>query len=382
MAGSLRYIQVEEVTTIDPMAPMVAPGPPLPAEQPRARPRWPRWPVAILVVLLLVVATSSISLPYYAVAPGSARQVNDVIRVPKDRAFPPRGEILMATVSVRRVRAVDAVAGWLDSDTDVVPEEQILGSTPRKQYSRQNRELMDDSKQTASVVALRQLGFPVNEHGTGALVSAVERGSPADGRLAPGEVIVSVDGRSTPLASQAVDAIRARKPGETARLEVKAPAGASRVEHVVLASNPNREGGFLGVLVRTKDQRFDFPFDVKIESGDVGGPSAGLAYTLGVLDSVTAGELTGGKKVAVTGTIELDGKVGNVGGVAQKTAAVRAADADYFLVPPDEFGEATAHAGGDLKVVKVSSLSEAIGALAGLGGDVSALGTSPGGTRG
>ncbi len=381
MAGSLRHRQVPEVT-IDPMEPMVAPGPPVPAEQPPARPRWRRWPVVVLVLLLLLVAASSISLPYYAVAPGSARQVNDLIRVPKDRAFPPRGEILMATVSLRRARAVEAVAGWLDSDTDVVPQEQILGSTPREQYSRQNRELMDDSKQTATVVALRHLGYPVTEHGTGALVSGVERGSPADGRLAPGEAIVSVDGQPTPLASQAVNAIRARKPGETARLEVMAPTGAVRVEQVVLGPNPHREGGFLGVLVRTRDQRFDFPFDVKIESGDVGGPSAGLAYTLGVLDSVTAGELTGGKKVAATGTMELDGKVGNVGGVAQKTAAVRAAGAQYFLVPADEFGEATSHAGNELKVVKVSSLAEAIAALAGLGGDVTALASPTGGTPG
>ncbi len=377
MAGSLQYRQVEEVTTIDPM---VVPDPPASAEQRRARPRWPRWPIIVLVVLLLLVAASSITLPYYAVAPGSARQVNDLIRVPKERAFPPRGQILMATVSLRPVRIPEAVAGWLDSDIDVVPEDQILGSTPRNQYSRQNRSLMDDSKQTASVVALRHLGYPVTESGTGAVVSAVERGSPADGRVSPGDVITSVDGRPTMLASQTVEAIRARKRGDAVRLEIKNPAGATRVERVVLGSNPHRPGGFLGVFVRTKDQRFDFPFDVKIESGDVGGPSAGLAYALGVLDSLTAGEVTGGKKVAATGTIELDGKVGNVGGIAQKTAAVRAAGADYLLVPGDEFGEARAHAGGELDVIKVSSLSEAIAALGGLGGDVSALADRPGGT--
>jgi PDZ domain-containing protein len=379
MAGSLRYRNVEEVTTIEPM---VVPEPPPPAHQRTARPRWPRWPLVVLILLIVLVAASSISLPYYAVAPGSARQVNDLIRVPKEKSYPPQGRILMATVSLRPVRLPDAVVGWLDSDTDVVPEEQILGSTPRNQYSRQNRALMDDSKQAASVVALRHLGYPVPESGTGALVVAVERGSPADGRVSPDDVITGVDGRPTPLATQAVEAIRAHKPGDTVRLEVKNPAGATRVEQVVLASRPNRPGGFLGVFVRTKDQRFDFPFDVKIESGEVGGPSAGLAYTLAVLDSLTAGELTGGKKVAATGTIELDGSVGNVGGVPQKTAAVRAAGAKYLLVPAGEFGEARSHAGKDLEVIKVASLSEAIAALAGLGGDVSAVGSPRGGTRG
>ncbi|MDP8992024.1 MAG: PDZ domain-containing protein [Actinomycetota bacterium] len=353
---------------------MVAPGPPpSPGGAAPAGLRRRRWPAVLVVVLLLLLIATFLPIPYYAVAPGSARQVNDLIRTPAERSVPPRGRVLMATVSLRKLTPVDALVGWLDGETEVVAEEEILGSTSREEFSRQNRELMEESKQAATVVALRQLGYAVPEHGTGALVVDVEKGSPADGRLAPDEVVIAVDGRPTPLASQAVSTIRARKPGETVRLDVRGRQGATRREQVVLTRNPKREGGFLGVFVVTKDQRFDFPFDVRIESGDIGGPSAGLAYTLGILDSLTVGELTAGKKVAATGTMEMDGTVGEVGGVAQKTAAVRSSGVDYFLVPPGEYDEAKAHAGDDLEVVKVSSVSEAVAALAGLGGEARAL---------
>ena len=368
------------MTTIEPM---VVPGPP-PSEGQPVPPgrRWRLWPAVLISVLLLLLLASVVPLPYYAVAPGSARQVNDLVRVPKDKAFPPRGKIYLATVALKRARTTDALVGWLDAETDVVPQAEVLGSTPPDQLRRQNRALMDDSKQTATVVALRQLGFPVAEHGTGALVVAAEEGSPADGRLAPDDVIIAIDGQPTSLASHAVTAIRARRPGDSVRLDVRARHGAARREQVTLKAHPDRQGGFLGVLLRTKDQRFDFPFEVKIESGEIGGPSAGLAYTLGILDSLTTGELTGAKKVAATGTIEIDGTVGNVGGVAQKTAAVRSAGADYFLVPADEFEEAVSHAGKELKVMKVSSITEAVTVLEGLGGDVDPRGSRRPGTRG
>lgn len=381
MAGSPLYRgETAEVSTI---GSMVVPGSQSPAgSPPPPRRRWPRWPIPVTVGVLFLFAVSFFTLPYYTVAPGSARQVNDLVRVPKDRAFPARGRIYLATVSLRRATPVEALAGWLDGDTDVVPEERILSSVPRGQFSRVNRQLMDESKQVASVVALRHLGHPVPEHGNGALVVGVEKDAPAAGHLAPDEVINSVDGRPTTLGSQAVELIRAHKPGESVRLEVRSAQGVPRVEQVTLGANPRRPGGYLGVFVETKDQRFDFPFEVKIESEDIGGPSAGLAYTLGILDHLTTGELTGGKKVAATGTIEIDGKVGNVGGVAQKTAAVRSAGAEYFLVPPDEYAEAAAHAGNELKVMKAASLAEAVAALGTLGGDVSALAAPRGGAHG
>jgi len=124
------------------------------------------------------------------------------------------------------------------------------------------------------------------------------------------------------------------------------------------------------VNLGTKQHSFDLPFDVKIDTRGIGGPSAGLAFTLAIIDELTPGELTGGKNVAVTGTIDIDGTVGEVGGVVQKTAAVRNAGARLFLVPPGEFADASKHAGKNLKVVKVTTLADALKALADNGGEI------------
>lgn len=380
MAGCARETLITHMDTIDPM---LVPAPlswePVP-EPPRRR--WLLWGIPAALALLLMVGAVQLTLPYYALAPGSARQVNDLIRVPEDRSFPPRGRVLLSTVSLSQVNALEAFFGWLDPDTDVLPEDQVLGTTSRGQFTEQNLQLMDDSKQVAVVVALRRLGYTVPEQGKGALLVRIEEDSPAHGRLAQGEVITGVDGRPASLSQEVVQGIRSHKPGEAVRLDVLGLDGATRVEEIRLGRRPDSTQGFLGVLLRTKEQKFDFPFDVGIDSGTIGGPSAGLAFTLGVIDTLSTGELTGSKRVAVTGTIEIDGTVGDVGGVAQKTAAVRAAGAQVFLVPKGEFVEAKKHAGRSLEVVKVETLDQAIAALARLGGDVSALGKAPAGTPG
>lgn len=312
-----------------------------------------------------------IEIPYYAVAPGTARQVNDLIAVPGDRANPPTGQVLLATVALRRVSLVEAVMGWLDPDTAVVSESQILGPRQRRDFTRENLEQMTDSKRLAVLVALRRLGFPVTEMGKGGLVVEVEPASPAAGHLVAGEVITAVDGAPTPLKQSVVEAVRTRRPGEAVLLTVQDVSGDTRDESVTLAPSEDgpSEAGFLGVVLRTRELSFDLPFEITIDSGTIGGPSAGLAFTLGVLDALTPGELTGGAKVAVTGTIDIEGRVGDVGGVRQKTAAVRAAGATVFLVPPGEYEEARARAGRGLQVRRVATLEQAIVALAQLGGD-------------
>lgn len=380
MAGCARQTRRTDVDTIDPM---VVPAPPGWDTSPEPSSwRWLRWGGPAFLALLVLLGSMQITLPYYALAPGDARQVNDLIRVPKDRSFPPRGKVLLSTVSLSRVNAFEAFFGWLDPDTDVVSEDLILGTTPRDRFTQQNIQEMDTSKQLAAVVALRRLGYKVAEQGKGGLVVQVEKKAPADGRLAQGDVITAIDRQPTTLSQEVVQGIRIHKPGETVRLEVVGVKGEPRVEEIVLGRRPDNGEGYLGVVLNTKEQKFDYPFDVVIDSGTIGGPSAGLAFTLGVLDTLTAGELTGGKKVAATGTIEIDGKVGDVGGVVQKTAAVRDAGAEVFLVPDGEYAEAASHAGGKLKVVRVSDLDDALAALASLGGDVSALGATPTGMPG
>lgn len=360
--------------TIDPMVvPDPATGAPSPEGDvsPSSQLRRLWWAVPALVAVLLVGVLLNLDLPYYGIAPGDAREVDDLIAAPAGFAYPPKGKVFLATVSLQRLKPLGVVRGWLDDDIDVVHEDELLGDTPRREYRRQNLELMDDSKETALVVALRELGYAVAEYGKGALVVTVAEDLPADGRLEEGDTIVAVDGESTFLVQDAVNAIKAHRPGDTVRLEVVNADAEPRVEQITLVE---RDGGaILGVTMRTKDRTFDLPLDVTIDSGTIGGPSAGLAFTLGVIDRLSAGELTGGRNVAVTGTIDIDGSVGDVGGVVQKTAAVRARGVRWFLVPPGEYQEARRHAGKHMTVLKVATIDEAIQALGRIGGDIDGL---------
>jgi PDZ domain-containing protein len=327
--------------------------------------------------------------------------VNDLIQPPPDHRYPPRGQVFLTTVSLHRVTPIEGLYGWLRRDIDVVPQDQILPpATKPSQLQQANFQAMDESKQVAAVVALRRLGYSVAEHGEGAGVQQVVPKSPADGHMKAGEVITSIDGTAVQLSDEVVTAIGRHKPGDVLRVEVDhgdgttrrieevrlgaAPADHSTCENTAQAGVPAAAGTIacLGVRLQTKGLKFDYPFMVNVDSAGIGGPSAGLAFTLGILDALRPGELTGGHRVAVTGTMSLDGTVGPVGGVVQKTAAVRAAGIGLFLVPPDEFAMAKAHAGKKLKVVKVATLHDALTALGQLGGDLSALGPEPVGAAG
>ncbi len=340
---------------------------------------------AVLFVLLMVaiIAGSTIGVPYYAIRPGTARRTNDLVEVPKDRRFPPKGQLLFVTVSVGRLTAL----GWLiasrDHDVDVVPESDILGTTPKGQYREQVTQEMVDAKQAAVVVALSRLCDPVSETGTGARIDTVADGSPAAmAGIARGDTVTAVGGAPVTTADQALVNLRQRQPGENVELTVIGPQTgvAPRATTVVLGRRPDDPSrSFLGVTLRTRQQDFSLPFDVAIDSGKVGGPSAGLEFALSIVDQLTAGELTGGGKVAVTGTIELDGTVGPVGGVPQKAVTVRRAGAKLFLVPKEQVAEARSKAGRGVEVVGVATLNEAIQALAAHGGDISGIpGSCPG----
>ncbi len=387
MAGWATTFAMENSTSdVDTAEPIVLPSdePTGAAAPTRRRRRWLWWAVPVALAGVLLIGSLFITLPYFAIAPGSASRVDQLIQVPKDLSYPPQGKLLFTTVSLQRVRPLEALQGWLDPDIDVVPQERILGPTPPKNFRQQNVQEMDDSILIAEVVALRKLGYNVNERGSGALVSTVAPKSPADGRLKPGDVVTAINSKPVQLASDLVTALSALHFGDKVRLKVTTGDQPARVETIKLggtnedktecsADKPDTGRGCLGVGLGTKGHQFDQPVKIAIDSRGIGGPSAGLAFTLGIMDQLRPGELTGGHKIAVTGTIDFDGRVGDVGGVVQKTAAVRASGADVFLVPPGEYVDAKAHAGPRLQVIRVATIDEALQALGRLGGDLAAL---------
>lgn len=339
-----------------------------------------RWAVALVVVSLVLagigVIARYVQLPYDTLGPGRAEPVNSVIAVTGHPSYPPQGKLFYTTVSVReRVNPYEALAGWLDPTVDVIAEQQVRGTVPPDQFKKQNVEAMADSKTTAEVLALRQLGY--TDLGAGAEVVEVQPGLPAAAVLKANDVIVTIDGKSISTSGDAVTAIRARGAGETIRLAVRRDDGKPFDTEAVLGRAEDGKP-LLGVRLSTK---IKLPFEIRIDSGRVVGPSAGLAYALELLDVLTPGELTGGSSVAATGELAPNGAVGAIGGVAQKTVTVKRSGANVFIVPKENEAEARAHAGSRLQILGVSSFQEALQALGSLSGsNAMALGKPGSGT--
>lgn len=312
-----------------------------------------------------------IDTPYATLSPGSARSTEPLVDVDGAPTYASDGELLFLTVGVDGdVSLLQAAAGWVDPDVDVLPREAVFGEGVSEAENRElNAIAMVGSKQTAVVVALTHLGIPLDPTGTGAVITNIVPDTPAADALAVTDTIVAVDGTPIHLYSDLAPTVSARRPGDEVSLTVEAADGTSRDVTLTLAARPDDPGaGFLGVEGDTRAFDPGLPFQVDIDSGRVGGPSAGLAFTLAVLDVLTEGDLTGGLTIAVTGTINEDGIVGEVGGVAQKAAAAADAGAELMLVPPGELADARAHDHG-MEVVAVASLDDALEALAAHGGE-------------
>ncbi len=326
-----------------------------------------------MLLVVPVAAGMFVQVPYYLISPGEARGVADLIKVKGDdvNVYPPKGKILFTTVSlVGHVSVFQALSGWLNKDVQVVPEKEITGGAPTGEVRQLNIQAMVDSKLTATKVALERLGYRVTVSGDGALVTMVNPGDPADGALQVGDVIKTVDGDPITLHDQVVSKVRQHKPGDTITIGFRRGGADKTVSLKTVAGSDGVPR--IGVQLQTDNLKYDFPVDVSIETGLVGGPSAGLAFTLALIDDLTEGELTGGRNVAVTGTIDALGNVGPVGGVAQKTVTARKAGAIAFLVPPDEEKDAKRFA-GKMQIIPVKTLGDALTALHRLGGSEVAL---------
>lgn len=352
-----------------------------PESSPRAlRKRY--WVVGFagLVLVGFLVSAVVVELPYYAFRPGSVRETGSLVSIEGIETFPADGSISYTTVSLRPVTLLGLVSGWLDADVDIHPRDEVLGDRDADENRQINLAMMDNSKMVATYVALEELGHDVHETVTGNTVVDVSAGMPAEGVLEPGDTIVAVDGERIDEADELSDLMEGKRPGDRVDLVVEpflAEDGNGDGEHdeeevtLELAADPDDpDRGVMGILQSPAGFDIDIPFDVAFDTDDVGGPSAGLAFTLSLIDMLTPGELTGGAEVAVTGEISLEGTVGPVGGTGQKAAAVRAAGADVFLVPDDDtdYEAAVAHA-GDVEVIRVGTVDEALAALAELGGN-------------
>lgn len=340
--------------------------PPPPAAPPRRR-RLRGWERAALIagpiLAAAILASTFIGLPYVVFSPGRADPVERAVTIDGHESFPMEGSVLFLTVRVttQRPNVWRVLQGMIDDDHRVMSEDEYFGDTSRDEARRVDQLLMARSQDVAKVVALRRLGDEVPV--VGSEVGFVAPDGPAAGALQIGDVVVAVDGTPTTAPREVGEAVRANPAG--AAVVVTVERGDERLDLTIESGDDGEGRALLGISTLPV---YEFPIDIQIDTGAVSGPSAGLAFTITILDELTTGELTGGMTVAMTGTIDEEGRVGRVGGVHQKAVAARGAGAELILVPTGEEAEARSGA-GDIPVVGVATLDEALAALHAAGGD-------------
>jgi PDZ domain-containing protein len=311
-------------------------------------------------VLIIVVAFAAgwVPLPYFSLGPGPARDVVPKIHVNGARTYESSGRLVMTTIRFTQVTALGALVAWINPEQKVVGEDAVYppGLSPSEEEQRAISQ-MDQSKIDAAAVALTEVTAYPREHGPGALVELVGTDCPADGRLFPGDQIVLIDGEQVDSRREASRLIDGVPVGEPIEFRVDTDG---EVHDVRVTRGPclGVDEPVIGIVLVES-----FPFDITIESGDVGGPSAGLMWAVGLYDLLTPGDLTRGRTIAGTGAIDLVGKVGPIGGILDKVVAARDADADIMLVPRADFRELRDVDTGDLRLIPVSTFDEAVKAL-------------------
>jgi PDZ domain-containing protein len=359
-----------------------------PDGEPRRRRRRLGWPIlGVGLVGLTVVAL--LPAPFVIEQPGPVyNTLGDVtvgdktvplIDIPDQKTYPTGGTLDMLTVSIRGNREnlpnwLEVAAAYLDSSRAVVPVDLIYPEGETVEQSNQQGAVdMANSQKEAIAAALTNLGYDLPS-----TLSVVETqaGSPADGVLAAGDVIVSVNGKTFADVTGLRAEIAANGVDTPATVDITRDGTPMALELTPKPSEADPATPVLGIIVGSE---YDFPFDVKIQLENVGGPSAGMMFALGIIDKLTPGKLNGGKNIAGTGTIGATGEVGPIGGIRQKLYGASNAGAKFFLAPDSNCNEVTGHIPAGLTVFSVKTLSDAVTALDAIesGADTGSLPTCP-----
>jgi Lon-like protease len=323
--------------------------------------------LTLLVALVPVVAFGAlvavVAVPYVSLGPGptfdtlgevDGKQVVDIVGTP---VHPTSGHLNMTTVSQRDGLTLGEALGlWISGREQLVPRDLVYPpDRSREQVDKDNSTDFKRSEDNAAAAALGYLKYP-----EALTVDSVNDPGPSAGKLKAGDAIDAVNGTPITGTGQFQSVLKQTKPGQQVVIDYRrknAPGGSATI---TLGSNPDRDYGYLGVAVLEAPWA---PFTVKFNLANIGGPSAGLMFSLAVVDKLTTGDLSGSKFVAGTGTIGVDGKVGPIGGITHKMLAAHEAGATVFLVPAQNCDEARSGNGDGLELVKVDSLGEAVDAL-------------------
>jgi Lon-like protease len=316
----------------------------------------------LLIVAGLVVLAGRAPSGYYVIAPGDTYEVEPRLHIPSDHREL-SGRLAFTAVFAGPGRWLDVVNAWIDPVAEAVPIEQVRPhGMSQRELNEINQRLIGESKSVAAVVALQAAGYDARITGQGALVNDVLVGMPASTALEPGDVIVAVDGQPVQTAVEVIELTRRHEVGDEVRLEITRNGERRGVVVGTVGSPQEPERPVIGAAISTHQFDVVLPFPVEIDTGNVGGPSAGAIFALGILDAVTEGVLTRGHFVAGTGTIAVDGTVGPIDGAAQKVVAAERDGADLFLAPRQNYEEARRTA-RTIRVEPIDRLEDAVRVL-------------------
>lgn len=334
-----------------------------PVAEPSARRAGPL--VWVVVTLAIVTAAAAFYHPPIAVLePGPAIDISQDMTIDGVETTPLNGKYLLTSVRLDQPSALMVVVAVFDPEREVIPVAALIPrGISRQEFFARQRAIFDESRMLAAAAAARSVGLAVKVTGSGARVVGVIGESPAEGVIRRGDVIVAVDGEPVGVTSDVRDLVRSRPPGTRFTVAVERDGGRRDLEVTSARLSMAGEGAVgIGVYIETRDFDLGLPFEIEFKERDIGGPSAGLAYALAVADALDPQDLARGRTIATTGTMDIGGRVGAVGGVGEKAVGARRAGAALFLVPAEEVGSGAER---DLDVRGVSTLDEAIALLKG-----------------
>ena len=319
--------------------------------------------VALVPILVFGVLLALVTVPFVSLGPGPTFDTlgevdgKPVVAIEGTATHPTTGHLNMTTVSQRDELSLgEALTLWLSGQEQLVPRDIIYPpGKSREDVDKANNADFKESEDSAEYAALGYL-----KYAPAITVASVTDPGPSAGKLKSGDAIDAVNGTPVTTVEQFTGLLKNTKPGDVVTIDFRRKNEPAGVAQITLGTNKDRDYGFMGVGVLDAPWA---PFLVTFNLANVGGPSAGLMFSLAVVDKLTSGDLAGSTFIAGTGTISVDGKVGQIGGISHKMVAAHAAGATVFLVPAKNCYEASSDNPSGMRLVKVESLNDAIDAL-------------------
>ncbi len=319
--------------------------------------------VALVPIVIFGVLLAAVPVPYVALGPGPTFDTlgefdgKPVVAIEGTPVQPTSGHLNMTTVSQRDGLTLgQALAFWGSGEDQLIPRDLVFPPEKSRDDIQKSQDAdFQRSEDNAEYAALNYLKFPKS-----VTVQKVTDPGPSLGKLQPGDALDAVNGTKTPTIEAFTALLKATKPGQEIVIDYRRQNSAPGTARITLGKNDDRDYGYLGVAVQDAPWA---PFSVDFNLANIGGPSAGLMFSLAVVDKLTTGDLNGSKFIAGTGTIGPDGTVGPIGGISHKMSSAQEAGATVFLVPADNCDEARTATGNSMELIKAETLTQTIDAL-------------------